>query len=506
MDIEQLRDIVKRKDGEGFCQFFRQLKAEEVLRLSREEYQEIMNLAEKLGRERIIRDDSLFAFLFNTTRKYLNISIRSLDVLPTSLISLFYGNLFHNIYPDHDENFASILMFMGICLSRLTNQGIKKAIQNLKQAIECLDEAAAIFKIVKVDLNYARTLSNKGVTFLTLAEQGVNTIDNLKQSIKCYDEAIPILKKEKAEIDYARIQMNRGVSLTKLAEKGVDVERNFASAIEFYQEAEGIFLEKGSLLDFIKARANRIVGLWWRFQNTNEEDYLIQARNLCEEALEFAPHKTHLAKERIIELLNKINGILADRYLVSKKEPRIEIEEEIKKLELLPEILQYVKQIPGITEKVNIMDKKLDEILNSIRNQTKQIIETIKRSGEKVIEEVAKGFTSLADDLRVLNEEQRRKLLEELCRVLTNSTFQNKFLRESSPKKRGLIKSIFQRIEKKAKELAGHIPAALAAHQIFSYFDWLWVEVLHLTPIHPALVLGMVIFPFLAKKDSISKS
>jgi len=488
------------------------LKPEGILELSEEEYQQIMSLAQQMGREKIIKDNSFFAFLFNTTRKYLNISIRSLDVLPTGLISLFYGNLFHNIYPDHDENFASILMFMGICLSRLTNQGIKKAIRNLKQAIECLDEAAAIFKIVKADLNYARTLSNKGVTLLTLAERGVDTIENLKQSIKCYNEAVPILIKEKAEIDYARIQMNKGVSLRKLAEQGVDVERNFSSAMELYKEAEGVFLEKESLLGLIMARANRIVGLWWRFQQTKEEVYLNQARRLCEEALKIAPDITHPARKDIKELLNRIYKTIADIHFASKKEPREEIERELANIvreEMLKEfapIKDTVSRIDmrtvRIEEKVEQVDKKLDEILNSIRNQTMEIIDKIKESGEKVSEEVAKGFTSLADDLEGLKEKKRNdlleKLLEELCRLLKDSSFKSKLLNESPPEKRGLIKSISQRIGDTAKEVAGHMPAALLLNQLCLYIN-------ELSAINPSLVWTSVIVAFIAFKSRIFK-
>ena len=162
-------------------------------------------------------------------------------------------------------------------------------------------------------------------------------------------------------------------------------------------------------------------------------------------------------------------------------------------------LISYSKIIPRLEEKIDL-------ILASIEKSTQQIIENIRKSGEKVTEDIARGLTSLADDLRKLNEEQQRKLLEELGQLLTDRTFQKKFLSESPPEKRSSIKNIFQRIREKASEIAGHMPAALVAHQIFYYFDWLWVDVLHLTPLNPTLVLGMVILPFLAKKDRLFKS
>ena len=639
MDINKLRDIVNKKDGEGFCHFFRQLKPEEVLKLSEEEYQEIMNLAQQMGREEIVRDGSFFVLIHKKSIEFLEIATSGKDVRSSASISLFYNDLFLNLYPTKDGIFALNLMRKGINLSILAEQGAN-TIDNLNEAIKCYDEAYPILKMERDVSNYARTLKNKGTSLLTLAEQGVNTIKNLEESIKCYGEAAPIFKStreelsyagtlmdrgtsllrlaeqgvniienlkeaieccfnaayifknKKANLDYARALMNRGISLRRLskklvnteeklkklkeaiecydvaahifkkdraeldyaitmmnkgyilftlaqqrvnilknleesikcydkaasiskremaellyaetitnkglsllmlAEQGEDVERNFSSATKLYDEAEDIFLEKGSLLNFTMASLNHIMGLLWRYLGTNEEKYLIHAKNICDKALEVAHHITHPAKADIEELINRINAILADKYLAADKAKYDEI---IKRLD---DIKKDTKIIPSLEEKINL-------ILASIEKSTQQIIENIKRSGEKVSEEVAKGFTSLANDLRVLNEEQRIKLLNELSRLLTDSSFQKKFLSESPPEKRGLIKSIFQRIEKKAKELAGHIPAALAAHQILSYFDWLWVEVLHLTPIHPALVLGMVIFPFLAKKDSISKS
>ena len=279
---------------------------------------------------------------------------------------------------------------------------------------------------------------------------------------------------------------NKGISLRMLAEQGIDFEKNFAAAMKLYQEAERIFLEQGSLLYFAMASANHITGLWWRFQITNEEEYLIQARNICKKALEDVPRITHPAKYYIIGLLFRNNAILADKYLASDKAT-------------FQEILKHVRRLPYIEEKI-------DFILDSIKLYTKQIIDSIKNSGEDVSEEIAKGFTSLADDLRLTNDEQQRKLLKELCRLLTDPTFQKNLLRESPPEKRGSIKSIFQRIGGTAKGVAGHVPAALVAHQIFYYFDRLWVEVLHLTPLHPALALGMVLSPFIAFKDRLSKS
>ena len=684
MDIEQLRDIIKRVDGEGFCQFFHQLKPEEVLELSKDVYNEIMSLAHQLGKENVIKDYSFFYFIHSTAQKYLKIAIRGGDVLQTAFISLFYYNLLHHLYPDRDKAFAEVLMYKGISLSLLAEHGVNitenlkeaikcfdeaapifkkerldqdyalimsnkgntlhilaeqgvetinnledslkcydeaavifkskgpfldyagtlmskgislqllaehgaETIENLKESVKHFDEAALIFKSEKVDLDYARTIINKGISLLRLAEQGinttknledsinsydeaaiifkrekaeldyarvlmnkginlsklseqgknilknleesincydeaasiferygaemhyarylmhkginlsrladrkVNTIQNLREAIECYNRAIPIFKREGAELSYARILMNKGVSLRILAEQGVDVESSFSSAMELYEEAEGIFYEKGSLLSFVMARANRIIGMWWMYQETSEEDYLIKARKLCNKALEVVPHITHPAKKDIEEIIIRINAILADKYLASDRAKYDEI------IKWLADIKKDTERIPRLEEKINL-------ILSNIEKSTHQIIKIIKRSGEEISEEAAKGFTSLAHDLRSLTEEQQKNLLEELCRLLNDSSFQSNLLNESPPEKSNRIRNIFQRIAKTVNEIAGHMPAALIAHQILYYFDSLWSEVLHLTDINSAIVLGMVLSPFIVLKNRLSKS
>ncbi|MFB0517647.1 MAG: hypothetical protein ACETWC_00020, partial [Acidobacteriota bacterium] len=169
------------------------------------------------------------------------------------------------------------------------------------------------------------------------------------------------------------------------------------------------------------------------------------------------------------------------------------------------EILKKLDDIKRDTERIPHLHVKIGLILSSIEKSTHYIIDIIKIRGEEVSEGVARDFTRLADDLRELSDKQQRKLLEELCRLLTDNSFQDKFLREAPPDKRSSIRSILQRIKKTAKEVSGHIPSALAARQNLFYFDWLWVEVLHLTPLHPALVLSMVISPFTAFKNRHSK-
>ena len=361
------------------------------------------------------------------------------------------------------------MMNKGISLRRLAEQGVK-TIDNLKEAVNCYDDAAPIFKRERAELDYATTLVNKGNSLSILAEQGVKTIDNLKESVKCYDEAAPLFKREKAELDYALTLMNKGNSLQTLAEQGVEPERNFASAMKLYEKTEGIFLEKGSLINYAMAKTNHIIGLWWRFQETNEEKYLIQGRKLCKEARKVTPHITHPVREHINEMLIRIDDNLLDISKASKRELR---EERAKELALIvsevmtKELAPLKKTVGKIDLRTIKIEKKLDEILDSIKIQTEEIINTIRQSGEKVSEEVARSFTSLADDLRKLGEEQQRKLLEELCRLLTDPAFQKNFIKESPPQKRSSIKSIFQRIREKASDIAGHMPAALVAHQIF---------------------------------------
>ena len=485
MDIEQLREIVKRKDGEGFCQFFRQLKPEDILKLTKEEYKQIMSLAQQMGKQKIVKDDSFFDLLYSRGLEYLKIAMSGGDVHITASLSLFYHDLFLNIYHIRDKNYTSALVYRGISLLSLAKQGVD-TIENLKESMKCYDAAASIFKREKSELNYAGTMMNKGSSLLSLAEQGVDTIENLKESMKCCDAAASIFKREKSELNYSSTMMSKGNSLLSLAEQGVIAEKNFALALKLFNEAEDIFLEKGSLLMFVVASANHIIILWWKFQETKNEHYLKQAKKLCEQALTIAPRITHPAKEKIIELLNRINAILADKYLA--------LDESV-----LQKIFDYVKALPRI-------EKKIDLILHSIKFYTKQIIENIKRSGVAVSKDLAKSFTNLAEDLNGLNEQNQRKLLEELSRLLKDSSFQNALLNQSPPEKRASIRSILQRIRETVNDIAGHIPAALLAHQIYIYFDRLLGEVLYLTDIHSALVKGMVLLPLITFKNRLSKS
>ncbi|MDH5715564.1 MAG: hypothetical protein OEZ30_08370, partial [Candidatus Aminicenantes bacterium] len=96
MDLKQLRDIVKRKDGEQFCQFFRQLQPEEVLELSENKYQEIMSLAQQIGKQKIVKDDSFFCSILEKAILYLKTATSGREVLQSTRRSLFCNNIFLN--------------------------------------------------------------------------------------------------------------------------------------------------------------------------------------------------------------------------------------------------------------------------------------------------------------------------------------------------------------------------------------------------------------------------
>ena len=446
MDLKQLRDIVKRKDGEQFCQFFRQLAPEEVLELSEDEYQEIMSLAQQMGKQKIVKDNSFFCSILEKAILYLKTATSGREVLQSTRRSLFCNKIFLNLYPYIDKNFASALV-------------------------------------------------NNGISLSILAEQGVNPTSNLNKAIKCYNEAGFIFNSEGAIVDYAETLAKKGECLGMLGKHGVEVEKNIGSAIKLFQEAKHVLDEEKSLLCMRLTMSSiyEITELWLKFQKTKKKIYLEHAIDLHKKTLKLASNITHPVKKSIIQLLSIINDIIIDIQIASDRTK-------------YNEILKKLDDIKRDTERIPYLHVKIGLILSSIEKSTHYIIDIIKIGGEKVSEEVARDFTRLADDLRELSDKQQKKLLEELCRLLTDPIFQKKLLRESPPEKKGSIKSIFQRIKKTAKGVAGHMPSALAARQNLCYFDWLWVEVLHLTPLHPALVLNIVISPFIAFKDRLSKS
>ncbi len=445
MDLKQLRDIVKRKDGEAFCQFFGQLAPEEALELSEDEYQEIMSLAQQMGKQKIVKNDSFFCSILEKAMLYLKTATSGKGVLQSIRRSHFCNNIFINLYPHIDTNFANALVNNGICLS-------------------------------------------------ILAEHGVNTTWNLKKAIECYNKAGIIFNSEGAIADFAETLVKKGECLDVLARHGVDVEKNISSAIKLFEEAKHILDEEKSFLCMRLTMSSiyEIMKLWLKFQKTKKKNYLEYAIDLHKKTLNLASDITHPVKNSIIQLLSIINDMIIDIQITSDRTKHNEI------LKKLDDIKRDTELIPHLHVKIGL-------ILSSIEKSTHQIIDIIKISGEKVSEELARDFTRLTDDLRELSDEQQRELSEELTRLLINPSFQKDFLRESPPEKKGSIKSIFQRIKKTAKGVTGHMPSALVARQNLCYFDWLWVEVLHLTPLHPALVLGMVISPFIAFKNRHSK-
>jgi tetratricopeptide (TPR) repeat protein len=155
-----------------------------------------------------------------------------------------------------DLNYASTLTNKGVSLAFLAEQGIETE-SNLKESVKCFDEAAPIFKKEQSDLKYASTLMSKGNSLIFLAEQGIETESNLKESVKCFDEAAPIFKKEQSDWDYASTLTNKGVSLAVLAEQGIETESNLKESVKCFDEAAPIFKKEQSDLDYARTLANK---------------------------------------------------------------------------------------------------------------------------------------------------------------------------------------------------------------------------------------------------------
>jgi tetratricopeptide (TPR) repeat protein len=261
MDIEKLKKIVEKEDIKQFCDFFLELERGEILKLSGEEYDEVMELCSKLkGNEQLAQVVEFSSFILNEGYEALKGATKGRNISENALISKFYFDFFFSLSIKRDWDYASALTNKGINLGVLAEQGIE-AESNLKESVKCFDEAVPIFKNEQSDWDYASALMNKGNSLMVLANLRIEAESNLKESVKCFDEATLIFKRDKSALDYARTLMNKGNSLMVLANLGIETENNLRKSIECIDEAAPIFKRESAALDYAKTLGNKGISL-----------------------------------------------------------------------------------------------------------------------------------------------------------------------------------------------------------------------------------------------------
>jgi hypothetical protein len=91
MNIEKLKKIVEKEDIKEFCESFLGLEREEILKLSKKGYEEVMELCSKLkGNERLVQVEEFFSFILDEGGDALQDVRNGRNILENVLISRFY--------------------------------------------------------------------------------------------------------------------------------------------------------------------------------------------------------------------------------------------------------------------------------------------------------------------------------------------------------------------------------------------------------------------------------
>jgi len=497
MNIEKLKKIVEKEDIKEFCEFFLELERGEILKLSKKEYDEVMELCSKLkGNERLAQVVEFLQFLYDEGVEVFGNAMKGRSVLKNVLISRFYFDCFLNLSTKKNWDYATTLMNKGNSLSILAEQGIETE-NNLRESIDCFDEAAPIFKREKSDLNHARTLMNKGICLRSLAEQGIETENNLRKSIDCFDEAVPIFKREKSDLSHASTLVNKGISLSILAEQGIETENNFERGISCYVEAEDIFFKNSSFLGFVITSFNHCLALWRKYTETKEDIYLENAIEIAKKARKESAHVVHPAKEQLIDLLIQVYDTLKDKPKASKKESYEEMHKKINEVlthvSMLPEMR---KDIRGIEVKTNI----IIEYVQRIETSCTRIIHDLEESGVKLREEDKEELKTLADDLRRGNKEQLINFTNELIKFLKDPKLQKEIENKAPKESKSVVKKTFNKITRILNELGIALSAAITAEALLPHIEAIMDQITVLSEISPAFASTLILIPLITLK------
>ena len=123
---------------------------------------------------------------------------------------------------------------------------------NLRQAIECYQEALRFYTPEAAPPNYAATQNNLGTAYsdLPTGERAAN----LARAIECYQEALRFRTPEAAPLDYAMTQNNLGTAYHNLPTG--DRGANLGRAIACYQEALKVYTPEAAPLQYAMTQNN----------------------------------------------------------------------------------------------------------------------------------------------------------------------------------------------------------------------------------------------------------
>ncbi|ODS36516.1 MAG: hypothetical protein A7316_09955 [Candidatus Altiarchaeales archaeon WOR_SM1_86-2] len=446
--LKELKRIVDKEDISEFCEFLMDMERDEILKLSDGQYDEVMRLIKKFS-SRVAEIPQLRYFIFNECYEAVKAD-EGKNVLENSLLARFHHDCYLSLSVEEDLNYALIRGNKGIVLFKLARLG-EKPEKNLMISVKCFKKAASIFEIENWDLQYGAMLVSKGDALLGLAELGINTKRNIRESIDCYDAVLPMLK-EKSDEGCASALVGKGVCFLKLAELGINTENNFNSAIENYKEAEKLSHKKFPLI-FVTASSNHCLALWWKFRETEEDDYLIDARKIGKRAKDATPF-VHPEKDRLVNLINEINDVLADTVEPLKKGV-------YKKFDA--EAMKYLRMLPEI----NVMLKKEFREQRQFRKEQRRVNEIITQKLEDLKKDHKEQKEVLERIIQIHNESGIEGI-EKICEAIKES--EEKILNSISENKKSSAKKLIEKISKgikwinmcyTTKEVAEKVPGTI---------------------------------------------
>ena len=300
--IDQLRDAVINSDQSSFIHIIHDFSEDDIIRLTEGQFEEVLKCCAKIKLNRIkefsnfLHEEGLQAIVNSDTDK----------VKENALIARFYLSLVLTMYSKHDEYFANITMHLGLSYLKLAEFGVEP-ITNLEASIKLQQEVRDI--LPKESLDYAGATLNLGNAYENLARLGIEPLDNLEESIKLQQEAREIFPK--SSLNYARATVNLGNTYKQLSELGIEPLDNLEEFIKYQQEAREIFPK--NCFDYAGATLNQGFAHFMLAELGMEpEKNLEESVKLQQEAREKSPKKSPeyarasvnlgIAHERLAEL------------------------------------------------------------------------------------------------------------------------------------------------------------------------------------------------------------
>ena len=163
--------------------------------------------------------------------------------------------LFHQDFSgSHFLTMPDVYTFAGI--ANLTSYMESREWGSLNRAQDHLSLAVQQYKDLQDWKGQADGQNNLGVTYLLLANTGVEPRRNLNLAEHALESAAGWYEQQKDSAGYARSQLNLGATYQKLAGVGVEPTRNLALAAKALQEATKWYKDQENWVDYATAQMN----------------------------------------------------------------------------------------------------------------------------------------------------------------------------------------------------------------------------------------------------------